>query len=50
MIDDHLSWCKHGDEICKTSAALYLETSPRISNRMVNNVSVPCTEIMGTHL
>ena len=25
-------------------------SSPRISNRMVNNVSVPCTEIMGTHL
>ena len=25
-------------------------TSPRISNPMVNNVSVPCTEIMGTHL
>jgi len=25
-------------------------TSPRISNPMVNNFSVLCTEIMGTHL
>ena len=38
-------------QVNKKCAAWRLNTSsPRISNPMENKFSVPCTEIMGTHL